>query len=97
MNDDSSRSLWTPADLAGLAIQILHLHGQRKAASITGLDDRTHDQPYLEALKRAEWIMREAAGVSDTPVHAYQLFPPGADPISPATAVKRFNEVGWKP
>lgn len=102
MTDKSSSQLeppprWTPAELAGLAIQILLLHGQQKPPSITGLDDRTHDQPYHEALKRAEWMMREVTGVSDTPVHAYQLFTPGADPISPASAVKRFKEVGWKP
>ncbi len=85
-----------PQILATLAIQLL----QPKLAKVTKknqqISARHYDNDFLDALKRAEKLLKQAVGLSDVDVQAYQVFDEGGAPMSYAVIGDRFKEVGWK-
>jgi hypothetical protein len=87
-----------PETVANLAVQLLKLRPEQLHSEPTtsrGLSDPHLDSCFQDALKRAEFMLKSAAGESDEVVHAYQLFSEGAEPLSFEDVAKRFKEVGW--
>jgi hypothetical protein len=87
-----------PEILANLAVQLLRLKPEQiKIPLATGkaLSDPLLDGHFLDALKRADSVLKTAAGLSDDDVHAYQLFDEGSGPMTFDAIKDRFEEVGW--
>ncbi len=86
----------TPVAIATLAVEILNLRPKMDWPIITGIHEPIHDQVFLEALFRAKWLIKQAAGRGAGIVHAYQMFEEGAAPLSPEAVTERLNDVDWK-
>lgn len=85
-----------PQAVATLAVQLLQPKLAELHTAGRQLSSHYHDTFFLDALKRAESLLELAAGLSDTDVHAYQIFDERAAPMSFEDIAERFKEVGWK-